>query len=114
MHNVQTEDSNMRQIQVGIVGAGEITRLVHLPVLKNYVGVDIAWIADLDPQRVRSLGRTFDVDRQIVLESEIQLPSCDIVLLATPVFARRPYLEYFSARGNAILTEKPFAVSLED
>ncbi len=104
----------MSHIDVGIVGAGDITRLAHLPVLKNYADVHIAWIADMDAQRVNSLGRAYDVDCRILLDKEIQLPPCDIALLATPVYARRPYLEYFGARGNAILTEKPFALSLDE
>jgi predicted dehydrogenase len=104
----------MSQVRVGIIGAGEITRLVHLPVLKNCAEVDIAWIADLDEQRVRDLGRAFDVESRIVLDSRLQVPPCDIALLATPVSARRPYLEYFGDRGSAILTEKPFALSSED
>ena len=104
----------MSQVRVGIVGAGEITRLVHLPVLKSYADVEIAWIADLDERRVRDLGRAFGVERRIVLDGRLQVPPCDIALLATPVFARRPYLEYFGDRGSAILTEKPFALSLEE
>src|SRR5215510_6000464 len=116
INNVKICYSTMRHVQVGIVGAGDITGLVHLPVLKNYGDVHIAWIADLDAQRVRALGRVFEIDGQIVLrrEKEIQLPSCDIALLATPVYARRPYLEYFSARGNAVLTEKPFSLSVDE
>jgi predicted dehydrogenase len=101
----------MNNITIGIVGAGEITRLVHMPVLKNIAGATVAWVADLDVQRVRTLSRAFDVKRQIILDGEINFPPCDIVLLATPVFARRPYIEYFGARGIAVLTEKPFAVS---
>ncbi|NWF72391.1 MAG: Gfo/Idh/MocA family oxidoreductase [Nitrospirae bacterium] len=104
----------MTQIQIGIVGAGEITRLVHLPVLKNYGAVRVGWIADRDVQRVRNLGGAFGVARQIVLDGDILLPPCDIALVATPVYARRPYLEYFGALGNAVLTEKPFALSTAD
>ena len=65
----------MNHIDVGIVGAGDITRLVHLPVLKNYADVHIAWIADMDEQRVNTLGRAYDVDCRILLDKEIQLPS---------------------------------------
>jgi predicted dehydrogenase len=104
----------MTEMQIGIVGSGEITRLVHLPVLKNFGAVRIAWIADRDAQRVRNLGGAFGVDRQIVLNGGVLLPACDIALLATPVYARRPYLEYFGALGSAVLTEKPFALSTED
>lgn len=104
----------MSQVRVGIVGAGEITRLVHLPVLKSCADVDIAWIADLDERRVRDLGRAFDVETRIVLDGRLHMPPCDVALLATPVSARRPYLEYFGDRGSAILTEKPFALSREE
>src|SRR5262245_33443689 len=101
----------MTQVEVGIIGAGDVTRLVHLPVLKNYAEVRVGWIADVDTERVDTLGRSFGIDRRIPLDRHIQLPLCDIALLATPVYARRPYLEYFSARGTPILTEKPFALS---
>jgi predicted dehydrogenase len=104
----------MSQVRVGIIGAGEITRLVHLPVLKSCADVDIEWIADLDEQRVRDLGRAFDVENQLVLDGRLQVPPCDVALLATPVSARRPYLEYLADRGSAILTEKPFALSREE
>jgi predicted dehydrogenase len=104
----------MTHIHIGIIGAGDITRLVHLPVLKNVGEVRIGWIADRDAQRVRNLGGAFGVERQIVLNGDILLPACDIALLATPVYARRPYLEYFGALGGAVLTEKPFALSAED
>jgi predicted dehydrogenase len=83
-------------------------------VLKSCADVDIVWIADLDERRVCDLGRAFDVEIRIVLDGRLQVPPCDIALLATPVFARRPYLEYFGDRGSAILTEKPFALSSEE
>lgn len=104
----------MSPIQIGIVGAGDITRLVHLPVLKNYGEVRIGWIADRDAQRVQNLGGAFGVERRIVLNGDIHLPACDIALVATPVYARRPYLAHFGALGSAVLTEKPFALSTED
>ena len=104
----------MTVLQIGIVGAGDITRLVHLPVLKNYGEVQIGWIVDRDAQRVRSLGEAFGINRQIVLDGNILLPTCDIALLATPVYARRPYLEYFGTLGGAVLTEKPFALSTDE
>jgi predicted dehydrogenase len=101
----------MSGVTVGIVGAGDITRIVHVPVLKNIHDVRIAWIADSDARRLRTLARAFDLEGRLVSEGEIELPPCDVVLLATPVHARRRYLEHFSERGSAILAEKPFALS---
>jgi hypothetical protein len=64
---MQAQHRIMNPIQVGIVGAGDISRLVHLPVLKNCADVQIRWIVDLDSRRVRALGRDFDIDSQITL-----------------------------------------------
>ena len=42
-----------------------------------------------------------------------ELPPCDVALLAIPVGARDPYHEAFAKRGTAVLSEKPFALSVE-
>jgi predicted dehydrogenase len=101
----------MSVLRVGIVGTGEITRIVHLPVIRNLPAVDIAWAADTSAARLKSIARAFDVPRTVVLSGPPDLPPCDIALLATPVNARRAYLEHFAGRGTAVLTEKPFATS---
>ena len=101
----------MDKVEVGLVGAGAIASTVHLPVLKNISDVHIAWIADLNGLLVRDLGRAFGVSSQVISDEPPAFPQCDIVLLATPVYARQPYVEYFSTRSRAILAEKPFALS---
>jgi predicted dehydrogenase len=99
---------------VGIIGAGDITRQAHISVLKSFTNVHIAWIADTNPKRTKTLGHLFNIDQQIVLNGKINPPSCDVVLLATPIFARKQYLEYFGSLGVVILTEKPFAISHQE
>lgn len=102
----------MSNIEVGIIGAGNITKNVHLPVLRCFKEVHIAWAADSDPKQVYELCQSYNVNRQIILSKNgIKLPHCDVVLLATPVHARLEYLEYLAAQKVAIFTEKPFALS---
>ncbi len=107
-------DHAIDTITVGLVGAGGITSTAHLPVLKNIGGVHIVWIADVNASLVQDVGRAFGVVPRVVSSEPLTLPPCDIVLLATPVYAREVYLRYFSAGSRAILAEKPFALSKEE
>ncbi|HEY2145641.1 MAG TPA: Gfo/Idh/MocA family oxidoreductase [Steroidobacteraceae bacterium] len=100
----------MNTVSVGIVGAGEITRKFHLPVLVNMADVEIAWIYDQRPEPVRTLAQAYGRPGLHSLAPE-KLPKCDVILLAIPVTARSEYLEWMCLRGVAALCEKPFAMS---
>jgi predicted dehydrogenase len=103
----------MEELSIGIVGAGEITRQRHLPVLLNTPGVRIVWLHDSRPERAASLARAFGVKPVKQMPND-EMPPCDVVLLAIPVEGRRPYLSYFQQRSAAILCEKPFALSVAE
>jgi predicted dehydrogenase len=100
----------MGRFSVGIVGAGEITRKLHLPVLLNMPDVEVAWLCDRRHSQAVTVGKAYGVKSIAVTEPEA-LPACDIALLAIPVEARREYLSVFSKRDTAVLCEKPFAAS---
>lgn len=95
---------------VGIIGAGEITRKIHLPVLLNLPQARIAWLFDRDAVRASSLARAYGVSATQG-RSTAELPPCDAVLLAIPVDARAEYLDHFAVTGTAVLCEKPFALT---
>jgi len=97
-------------LSVGIVGAGEISRRSHLPVLVNIPDVKIAWIHDQRPAAAQSLAQAYGLRALHSLSPE-DMGACDVVLLAIPVNARRSYLDVLSSVGGAALCEKPFAVS---
>ena len=100
----------MQELRIGIVGAGEVTRRAHLPVLMNMPGTTIAWLLDHKPERADSLGRAFGVTAIRATRND-ELPPCDVVLLATPVEVRGEYLGHFRLTPTAILCEKPFALT---
>lgn len=104
----------MKSFQVGIVGAGTITRNVHLPVLQNMEKVQVAWVADANENTARSVSRAFRVPHVPLPASPADLPDCDVALLAIPVGFRTSYYEAFARRGFAVFAEKPFSVSLSE
>ncbi len=100
----------MQKLTIGIVGAGEISRRAHLPVLLSTPNIEVAWLYDNNGARAGSLGMSFGVPHLHALPPD-QLPACDLVLLAIPSDARGSYLRHFAASGTAVLCEKPFAMS---
>jgi predicted dehydrogenase len=100
----------MLTLSVGVIGAGDIARKVHLPVLLNMPDVNVDWLYDSSAERTRAVARANGL-RGMDVCSPAQLPACDVALLAIPVGARAAYYDAFAARGIAVMAEKPFAVS---
>ena len=100
----------MKTLSVGLVGAGEIARKVHIPVLVNMPNVQVQWVFDSSVERTRAVARAYGLHAVEPCATE-DLPACDVALIAIPVGARAPYYDEFSARRTAVLAEKPFAAS---
>jgi predicted dehydrogenase len=101
-------------IKIGIIGAGNITESIHLPILSEYPGTEISYIADVDMDRAERLSKMGGCVPIQIEERIDTLPECDVVLLAIPVGVRREYIEEFSKRKTPIFSEKPFAKNTED
>jgi predicted dehydrogenase len=108
------DDSASRVFSVGIVGAGEIVSRTHLPVLTACEGVRIEYVADKNLQSAQSVARSYKLRPVAIAEDLDELPQTDVVLLAVPVTARRPYYELFAKRGTSVLAEKPLAACAAD
>jgi len=100
----------MRPLSVGVIGAGDIARKVHLPVLLNMPDVAVEWLYDSSEERTRAAAKANGL-HAVAPCAPAQLPACDVALLAIPVGARGVYYDVFAARGTAVLAEKPFAVT---
>ena len=102
------------ELSVGIVGAGEITSRIHLPVLTACDGIRIAYVADKNAQAANAVGGSYKLNAVTVPANIEEVPITDLVLLAVPASARAPYYELFARRKTAVLAEKPFAISGTD
>jgi predicted dehydrogenase len=103
----------MGTFSVGVVGAGDIARKVHLPVLLSMPNVHVQWVYDATLSRAREVARAYGL-AAVDLCTPTDLPPCDVALLAIPVGSRAPYYDAFSNRGTAVFAEKPFAVSTDE
>jgi predicted dehydrogenase len=102
-----------KPLSVGIVGAGDIARKVHLPVLLSMPQVRVSWVYDSRVERARAVSRAYGLD-PLGSCPPAELPPCDVVLLAIPVGARASYLSAYERGPTAVFAEKPFATSANE
>lgn len=97
--------------EVGVVGAGYVSKNIHVPLLKSMDDTNVGFVSDIDKRSAKNLGEIYSVP-SVHIEDVSMLPRCDVILLAIPMETRTEYIEEFSARGTPIFCEKPFARDL--
>src|SRR3954468_7986603 len=99
-------------MKIGIVGAGAIAQLAHLPVLAKMRGAELVAISDNDRPKARALADRFDVpDVFTDIEDLLELDELDAVIVATPNHLHEPHVLSALAAGVDVLCERPLALS---
>jgi predicted dehydrogenase len=95
-------------LPVGVVGAGAITRVAHLPAYRS-AGVPVAAVTDVDRDRAERLARDLGVPSVMTLEGMLADP--DIPVLDVAVFpeAQPEIIRRALAAGKHVLAQKPLA-----
>ena len=98
-------------VRIGVVGAGAIAQLTHLPVLSRMRGATLVALADNDRPKARALADRFDIadvytDIEDLLEQDIAA-----VVIATPNHLHEPHVLRAIAAGVDVLCERPLALS---
>jgi len=102
----------MNRISIGIIGAGNIVKTMHLPILYNIPSVKVRYIADLIDKS--SLSSAFNAQFiKLDKSSMSNLPTTDAVFIATPLGVRQNYYDDPNVGNSCILTEKPFVTTIE-
>ena len=81
-----TSTSESGSVQVGILGVGAITQIVHLPILSERLDVDLVAVSDPDHLKAETLGARFGVTRvlsneEILSDDQIQADKYYLVCL---------------------------------
>lgn len=105
-------EKSQGELSIGVIGAGHVAKVYHLPILDALPNVTISFIADIDGSRANQLANSFESEGEKI-EDAGSLPECDAVLLAIPVVSRGEYLAEFGEREVPIFCEKPFAIDLQ-
>ena len=100
-------------VQVGILGVGAITQVVHLPMFSERPDVDVIAVSDPDTLKAEALAARFQVprvqsDEEILADNEIRA-----VAICTPNHLHESLAVEALERGKHVLVEKPLAMSAE-
>jgi predicted dehydrogenase len=99
---------------IGIIGAGAIVDVAHLPAY-TAAGLDVVAITDLDRSRAEDVARRHGI--QTVHASAADLledPRVAVVDIAVPTSAQLDLVSAAVLSGRAVLAQKPFALSVTD
>lgn len=100
-------------IRLGLVGAGAIAQLAHLPVLSRLKGAKLVAICDNDGPKAGALAKRLGVpdiftDMDELLDSE----EVDAVVIATPNHLHEPHVLRALKQKVHVLCERPLSLTI--
>jgi predicted dehydrogenase len=99
-------------VRIGVVGAGAIAQLAHLPVLAKMRGAQLVAVCDNDRPKARALADRFDVpDVFTDIEDMLELDELDAVVVATPNHLHEPHVLAALASKRHVLCERPLSLT---
>jgi predicted dehydrogenase len=99
-------------VRIGVVGAGAIAQLAHLPVLGKMRGARLVAVCDNDRPKARALADRFDIpDVYTDIEDLLEEEEIRAVVVATPNHLHEPHVLSAIAAGKDVLCERPLALT---
>lgn len=100
----------MNQLRSAIVGCGGIAQ-VHAQALARQETARLAAFADIRPERAQALAEKFGGTAYESLDELLSQEAVDVLHICTPHVLHVPMAQAAAARGIAVFTEKPPAIS---
>jgi predicted dehydrogenase len=99
-------------IRIGVVGAGAIAQVAHLPALAKIRGAQLVALCDNDGPKARALAERFGIpDVFTDIEDLLEYDELDAVVISTPNHLHEPHvLSALAAKVN-VLCERPLALT---
>jgi len=102
-----------KKLRLGIIGAGAVTQVGHLPALKRVKEIEVVGICDTDLPKARALADRFNVpdtytDIEELVEYEENL---DALLICTPSHLHESHIQAALASGLHVFVERPLALT---
>jgi len=99
-------------VRIGLIGAGAIVQVAHLPVLKKLKTVEVVAICDPDLPKARALAERFQI-RDVFddIEDLLGYEALDAVAICTPNHLHEPHVMAALSAGVHVLVERPLALT---
>lgn len=100
-------------LRVGVVGAGAVAQLIHLPLLVDRSDVEVVALADADEHRAATVAERFGVPRVVDTGQLISDEQLDALVICTPSHLHDSLAVAALEAGRHVLVERPFALTPE-
>ena len=99
-------------VRVAVVGAGAITQVAHLPVLRKLKGIEVVAICDTDMAKARALADRFKVpDAFSDIEELLEYEKLDAIAICTPNHLHEPHVMAALSANLHVFVERPLALN---
>ncbi|MBN9742750.1 gfo/Idh/MocA family oxidoreductase [Amycolatopsis sp. A1MSW2902] len=103
----------MDPIRVGVIGVGNVLNQ-YLDKIGVHPDVEIVALADVNAEAARKRAAEYSVPKALAPDELLADPDVELVLNLTPPELHAPVTLNAIAAGKHVLSEKPFAMSLEE
>ena len=101
----------MSKIKLGIIGAGRITQVVHLPILSKMSEVEIDSICDVDQTIVKAVGDKYNIKNKFTdYEKLLKREDITAVNICTSTSTHKEIAIAAIEAGKDVFIEKPAAI----
>lgn len=105
----------MASVKIGVIGAGAIAQIVHLPVLKKTPGAELVAIAEHDSQRLQIIGKQYGIPNLYQNYSDLlKNEEVEVVDICTSTETHYQIALEALKAGKNIIIEKPPTVTLAE
>lgn len=98
-------------LRIGVVGAGAISQLVHLPLLTERTDVEVVALADTDEAKARTIAQRFNVPRVVDDAALFADADLEAVVICTPNHLHEAQALAALEAGLHVLVERPLALT---
>ncbi len=104
----------LKKVKVGVIGAGAIAKIAHLPSLKSNKNAEIVSIMAKHKESAIETAREYCIEYPVETIEEMLKKDVDCIFLLTPKTIRKEYLLPILEAKLDVFCEKPLSMTLSE
>jgi myo-inositol 2-dehydrogenase/D-chiro-inositol 1-dehydrogenase len=105
----------MKQVRVGVIGAGAVADIHHLPAYHELSEAKLVAVCDVNEERAKAMAKKYDAEAWYTDYIKLlERDDIDAVSICTPNFLHCEQTVAAAKHGKHVLVEKPMAVTIEE
>ncbi|MCM8772022.1 MAG: Gfo/Idh/MocA family oxidoreductase [Candidatus Omnitrophica bacterium] len=101
-------------IKIGIIGAGGISQVAHIPNLQKIEGVKVEAICDINKEKLNYVADKFNIPKKFTNWEELIEENLDAVVICSPNAYHAIQSIKAMESGKHVLCEKPICLTVEE